>query len=198
MKDRGKPINVLLDHRAPLVKAGLVTLLGAYDDMQVHPVPVEGVRQDVIIANYSNGLARLERLRLSGEASASRVLILTHRRREWEVRTAISAGAHGYLLNDCGHAELVEAVRAICAGAIHIHQTLLGSVAQSYKRLALTTREHQVLDLLAQGRCNKSIARELGIGIGTVKTHVKGVFDKLGATARTHAVALANQRGLVN
>jgi two-component system NarL family response regulator len=70
-------------------------------------------------------------------------------------------------------------------------------VADSFTRIGLTSRETDVLQLLAQGQCNKSIARELGIGVGTVKTHVKGLFDKLGATARTHAVVLATRRGLV-
>jgi predicted transcriptional regulator len=55
-----------------------------------------------------------------------------------------------------------------------------------------------VLELLATGRCNKVIARDLGISVGTVKTHLKGVMTKLGATARTHAVVLATQRGLVD
>jgi two-component system NarL family response regulator len=70
-------------------------------------------------------------------------------------------------------------------------------MADSFTRIGLTSRETDVLQLLAQGCCNKSIARELGIGVGTVKTHVKGLFDKLGATARTHAVVLATRRGLV-
>ena len=61
----------------------------------------------------------------------------------------------------------------------------------------LTGRETDVLQLLAQGCCNKSIARKLGIGVGTVKTHVKGVMSKLDATARTHAVVVATQRGLI-
>ncbi|SEN49941.1 DNA-binding response regulator, NarL/FixJ family, contains REC and HTH domains [Duganella sp. CF517] len=198
MMDSGRLFDVLLDHRAPLVNAGMVTLLRDYQDLWLRTAPLDGIEPDVIIANYANGLAHLERLRGAATAPPSRVVILTHRHREWEVRTAISAGVRGYLPHDCAAAELVDAVRAVGAGAIHIHPSLLRTVAQGSQRLDLTSREHQVLSLIAQGCCNKIIARELGIEIGTVKSHVKGVFGKLGATARTHAVALANQRGLVN
>ncbi|NYE59411.1 DNA-binding NarL/FixJ family response regulator [Duganella sp. 1224] len=197
MMDSNRTIDVLIDHRTPLVRTALIAILGACRDMRVSASPM-GVAPDVIVANYATGMAHLERQRDAGHEHGPRVLILTHRCREWEVRTAVSAGARGYLLHDCGSAELVDAVRAVDAGVSHIHPSLIGSIARSYERAMLTGREQQVLNLLAQGCCNKHIARELGIGLGTVKTHVKGVFEKLGATARTHAVVLASQRGLVN
>ncbi|RZA34551.1 MAG: response regulator transcription factor [Lysobacteraceae bacterium] len=79
----------------------------------------------------------------------------------------------------------------------YLSESMTRSVADSLTRESLTGRETDVLQLLAQGCCNKSIARKLGIGVGTVKTHVKGVMSKLDATARTHAVVVATQRGLI-
>ncbi|MNY29179.1 Transcriptional regulatory protein LiaR [compost metagenome] len=61
----------------------------------------------------------------------------------------------------------------------------------------LTLREDQVLRLLARGQCNKTIARQLGIAVGTVKTHVKGVLAKLGASSRTEAASIAAEKGMV-
>ncbi len=129
--------------------------------------------------------------------TAARVLIVTQMEREWEVRTAMMAGVHGYLLQNADREQLLTAVRTLSRGLRYLSADLSRCVADSFTRIGLTSRETDVLQLLAQGQCNKSIARELGIGVGTVKTHVKGLFDKLGATARTHAVVLATRRGLV-
>jgi two-component system NarL family response regulator len=126
-----------------------------------------------------------------------RVLIVTQLEREWEVRTAMMAGVHGYLLQNSDTEQLLIAVRTLSRSMRYLSAELSRCVADSFTRIGLTSRETDVLQLLAQGQCNKSIARELGIGVGTVKTHVKGLFDKLGATARTHAVVLATRRGLV-
>ncbi len=78
-------------------------------------------------------------------------------------------------------------------GAIRCRRSHLAAAA-----IALTPRETQVLQLMALGHCNKMIARDLGIGVGTVKTHAKGLFSKLGASARTQAVVMAARRGLVD
>jgi DNA-binding NarL/FixJ family response regulator len=71
-------------------------------------------------------------------------------------------------------------------------------MADSLTREALTAREAEVLDLLACGQCNKSIARQLDIAVGTVKAHVKAIMAKLDASSRTQAVSVAAQRGLVS
>src|SRR5205085_4074433 len=83
-------------------------------------------------------------------------------------------------------------------GIRYLSEAVSRSVAASLGRASLTERETDVLQLLAEGCCNKLIARRLGIGVGTVKTHVKGVMSKLDATARTHAVVVAAARGLIH
>jgi two-component system NarL family response regulator len=186
---------VQIAHCDAIVSAGLAALLGNNADMQV----VHDIAQaDVLILDHKGALEHMRRCAdTPHQALRARVLIVTQLEREWEVRTAMMAGVHGYLLQSCPADQLLAAVRALSRGTRYLSADLSRCVADSFTRIGLTNRETDVLQLLAQGQCNKSIARELGIGVGTVKTHVKGLFDKLGATARTHAVVLATRRGLV-
>jgi two-component system NarL family response regulator len=191
---QGDKVSVQIAHTDPIVSAGVAALLGAHSDVQISI----GDQADVIILDHRSGL---EHMRQCANAHHSdnqpRVLIVTQMEREWEVRTAMMAGVHGYLLQNADPEQLITAVRTLSRGMRYLSAELSRCVADSFTRIGLTSRETDVLQLLAQGQCNKSIARELGIGVGTVKTHVKGLFDKLGATARTHAVVLATRRGLV-
>ncbi|MET0264595.1 MAG: response regulator transcription factor [Duganella sp.] len=196
----GQPITVRVSHADAIVNAGLAALLAGCSDVTLlhasEPVADQGV--DVIITDHKTGLALMQQAsRSQPGAAAARVLIVTQLDREWEVRTAMVAGVHGYLLQNSPAEQLHAAVRTLGRGNRYLSAELSRCVADSFTRTGLTSRETDVLQLLAQGQCNKSIARELGIGVGTVKTHVKGLFDKLGATARTHAVVLATRRGLV-
>ncbi|MYM72446.1 DNA-binding response regulator [Duganella sp. FT109W] len=199
---QGEKVHVLIAHADPIVSAGLAALLGANSDMQISVVASSEAASlagaDVIVLDHRNGLEHMRRAANAHHGdSQPRVLIVTQLEREWEVRTAMMAGVHGYLLQNSDAEQLLTAVRTLSRGMRYLSADLSRCVADSFTRIGLTSRETDVLQLLAQGQCNKSIARELGIGVGTVKTHVKGLFDKLGATARTHAVVLATRRGLV-
>lgn len=190
-------VRVLIAHSDAIVSAGLAALLGAECDMELDET--QAATADVVILDYKGALEHMRQRANApqhGEPQA-RILIVTQMEREWEVRTAMMAGVHGYLLQNCAADQLLAAVRTLSRGMRYLSADLSRCVADSFTRINLTSRETDVLQLLAQGQCNKSIARELGIGVGTVKTHVKGLFDKLGATARTHAVVLATRRGLV-
>jgi len=198
MMNHGEKIRVWVAHDDAILNAGLCALLQACTDIDVVLAGTEGVSErtaDVIITGHRKGIDRMR----NGESNEHRprVLIVTHLDREWDVRNAMAAGVHGYLLQSCTSEQLTAAVRTLGRGLRYLSAELSRCMADSVTRIGLTSRETDVLQLLAQGCCNKSIARELGIGVGTVKTHVKGLFDKLGATARTHAVVLATRRGLV-
>lgn len=197
---QGDKVRVLIAHADAIVSAGLAALLGAHEDMQVTGGDSTSLAAaDVIILDHRGGLEHMRRCANAHHGEAQpRVLIVTQLEREWEVRTAMMAGVHGYLLQNADTEQLLTAVRSLSRGTRYLSAELSRCVADSFTRIGLTSRETDVLQLLAQGQCNKSIARELGIGVGTVKTHVKGLFDKLGATARTHAVVLATRRGLVS
>lgn len=192
--------NVHIIHADPVMAAGLRAILSEQHDFAVSMqavLPHALSMAQVIVADYQSGLAACRQMPQGRYSDAPRVLIVTPFDKEWEVRMAMDNGVHGYLLQGCCPEELVKGVRLLSQGQRYLSEPATRRVADSLGRESLTGRETDVLRLLAKGRCNKSIARELSIGVGTVKTHVKGLMNKLGATARTHAVVVAMQRGLI-
>jgi NarL family two-component system response regulator LiaR len=115
---------------------------------------------------------------------------------------AIRAGAIGYLLKDADADELCRAVHAAAAGEVHLSPQAAARLMREVKvpesRELLTEREAQVLRLIARGRANKQIARDLQIGDKTVKTHVSNILSKLGVESRTQAALQAVGLGLVS
>lgn len=193
------PSAVHIIHNDPVMTAGLHAILADRPELRVsthlsQPEARQVAR--VLVADYDTGLALARQPEHSGLRRPS-ILIVTQLDKEWEVRIAMDAGVHGYVLQSCTQDELLKAVASLAQGQRYLSESVTRSVADSLSRENLTGRETDVLQLLAEGCCNKSIARKLGIGVGTVKTHVKGVMSKLDATARTHAVVVATQRGLI-
>jgi DNA-binding NarL/FixJ family response regulator len=112
----------------------------------------------------------------------------------------VKAGAIGYLLKDTQADELCRAIKAAAEGQVQLSPQaaarLMREVRAPEARESLTERETDVLRLIAGGRANKEIARELGIGEKTVKTHVSSILSKLGVQSRTQAALYAAQIGL--
>ncbi|OIJ41546.1 LuxR C-terminal-related transcriptional regulator [Massilia timonae] len=197
------PSAVHIIHTDPVMTAGLHAILAGRQEWRVSTHLSTHLSQPearqvarVLVADYDTGLALARRPEHAGLGRPS-ILIVTQLDKEWEVRLAMDAGVQGYVLQSCSQGELLEAVASLVQGQRYLSESVTRSVAASLSRETLTGRETDVLQLLAEGCCNKSIARRLGIGVGTVKTHVKGVMSKLDATARTHAVVVATQRGLI-
>jgi DNA-binding NarL/FixJ family response regulator len=155
---------------------------------------------EVVVADYEQGM---QVLRDASERSAGvrrqvpNVLILTRRESEGEIRHALQQGARGYLILGCAVGELVEAIRAVHRGLRHVGSVAARRLADSIACEGLTGREVDVLRLVSQGHSNKAVARELDIAIGTVKSHLKAVFQKLDAHTRTEVAAVAERRGLL-
>jgi DNA-binding NarL/FixJ family response regulator len=133
-----------------------------------------------------------------------RVVALTSFLDDERLLPAIQAGAAGYLLKDAEPDEVTRAIRAAHEGEAVIAPAaaarLVEAIAKDHPspRDRLTTREHEVLELIAHGRSNKRIALELGISEKTVKAHVGRVLAKLGVADRTQAALLAVREGLVS
>ncbi|MFJ9546079.1 response regulator [Streptomyces erythrochromogenes] len=144
---------------------------------------------------------------------APRVVMLTTFGDEDNVLRALREGAAGFLLKDEGPQELIAAVRAAAAGDSVLSPGVTGSViarmlrgggdrdgagpALTDERIArLTVREREVLSMLGEGLSNQDIAGRLGIGIGTVKTHVGAILEKTGSASRVQAALLAHRTGL--
>jgi DNA-binding NarL/FixJ family response regulator len=183
-------VRVRVTHADPLIAAGLLAVLAQRPEIRVVD---EGAEADVILADYHSGVTLAQR----GQRRTARVLIVTHVDKEWQVGSAFSHGVSGYLMQTCAPDELFLAIQHVTQGLQYQSLQVRAFVNNGRMVEHLTARENDVLQLLATGRCNKEIARALGIGVGTVKTHLKGVMNKLGASARTHAVVLAARRGLV-
>jgi DNA-binding NarL/FixJ family response regulator len=199
---------VVDDH--PVVRAGLRTMLDAEPDISVvgdaddHSsaiATIDGCNPDVVVLDVHlgpgpGGLEVLRRIQ-TGSPATARVLIVTVFDNDIDIDAALGAGAAGYVLKDAPEGELVNAVRAVAAG----HQPLdprvaARVVARSHRNPDTpTARELEVLTAVAEGCDNATIAHRLYISQATVKTHLASVFNKLGVTTRTGAVAEARRRG---
>lgn len=200
---------VLVCHRDALVQAGLVATLAA--DAASHVIPAAsseeaaarlGLRPDgaIVVADYESALQLLHACRRGapgGPPGLPAVLVVSWRTTEAEIRRALEAGVRGYLIGDCGLADLIDGVRALRRGGRFLGEAVASSVAESLTRVQLTARETDVLRLMAIGCPNKTIAARLDIAIGTVKAHTKAILSKLGAASRTEAAVIAKQRGLL-
>lgn len=194
MLQTNKRVHVM--HGRPLMRAGLAALLRSAEwVVTLHADQPQALAQaDVVVADYDTGLALA---REWPECRREQVVIVTHRDKEWDVRRALQACVGGYLLEDATAAQLQHAVRYSLTGARYLCPAVAAHVRDEPPAERLTNRESDVLALLARGYCNKRIARDLDIEVGTVKWHLRSLMNKLGASARTQAVVVAARRGLV-
>jgi DNA-binding NarL/FixJ family response regulator len=190
-------IQILVTHSDPVAQAGLTSALNAYADFEVDDYRESDPRfeSDVIAADFDLGMAVLSSARSQGRSV--KVLIVTSNDRECDIRRALKQGARGYVLQGCSLDELAGAVREAVAGGVHLGASIAQRLAESIYGDALTAREEEVLGHVVEGLCNKEIARELDLAVGTVKSHLRAVYAKLDVKSRTHAVAVARRRGLL-
>ncbi len=212
-------IRVLLADDQELVRSGFRLILELADGIEVVGEAADGreavrlakeLEPDVVLMDVRmpelDGIEATRRLRQAGVAA--RVLVLTTFDLDEYVYGAVRAGASGFLLKDAPREQLVTAVRTVARGeallAPAVTQRLIErfvdrlSPVEAAPALAeLSTRELEVLRLLARGLSNAEIADELTIGEATVKTHVAHVLRKLGLRDRVQAVVLAYESGIV-
>jgi DNA-binding NarL/FixJ family response regulator len=195
-------IKILIAHGDPLVAAGLVASLQKQPDFEAYVRPAPNLpsatandlpRPDVVVADYDSGM----QLIASAGAKGHRVVILTHGDGEAQIRGALEQGARGYVLLGCSLRDLFDGLRSVHAGGLAIGPLVAGRVAEWMTHRTLTRREGDILRQLMLGQSNKHIAIALNLAIGTVKTHVKSILDKLDATSRTQAAAIAQRRGIL-
>jgi DNA-binding NarL/FixJ family response regulator len=134
---------------------------------------------------------------LRTEFPEARVIMLTTFEGDVDIRRALEAGARGYLLKNMPPKDLVEVIRQVHAGKKRIPAEVAAHLADYYGDDALTEREIDVLQHIAGGNRNRDIAERLFISEETVKVHVKHIMEKLGASDRTQAVAIAVRRGII-
>jgi DNA-binding NarL/FixJ family response regulator len=205
-------IRVLIADDHQVVRQGLRMFLSLDSDFEVVGEAQDGaaavamareIRPDVVLMDLlmpvMDGISATAAIR--GELPDTEVVALTSVLEDASVVGAVKAGAIGYLLKDTQAEELCRAIRAAAAGQVQLSPQasarLLREVRAPDSPETLTDRETEVLRLLARGQANKEIARSLGIGEKTVKTHVSNILAKLGVASRTQAALYAVQIGLV-
>jgi len=201
---------VVDDHS--VMRAGVVALLAADPGIEIVGEAgdgreavelVERVRPDVALIDLRmpvmDGVAATTRI-VAG-STGTRVLILTTYDTDVEIERAVEAGAIGYLLKDTTREQLADAIRAASRGETVLAPRVAERLVARMRRptpVALTPREVDVLNAVADGLSNADIGRRLVIGEATVKTHLLRVFAKLDVADRTHAVVTALERGLIS
>jgi len=201
-------IRILAVDDHALVRTGIATLVNAQPDMKLiaeasnGQEAVESFRvhhPDVTLMDLQmpgfNGIEAIDCI--LSEFPDARIIVLTTYTGDVQVLRALKAGARGYVLKGHVHRELLEAIRAVHAGQKRIPPDIAAELAEHAAEDELTTREIEVLRLIAAGNSNKLVADQLSIGEVTVKTHVTNILSKLGANDRGHAVTIALKRGII-
>jgi DNA-binding NarL/FixJ family response regulator len=201
-------IRILTVDDHPLLRSGIETLVNAEADMK-------------LVAEASNGQQAIELYRLhrpdvtlmdlqmpevsgaeaiaeiQNEFQDARIIVLTTYRGDAQILRALKAGARAYLLKSQLHRELLDTIRAVHAGQKRIPPDIAAELAEHATDDALSSREIDVLRLIAAGNSNKLIADQLSIGEATVKSHVANILSKLSANDRAHAVTIGLKRGMI-
>jgi DNA-binding NarL/FixJ family response regulator len=208
MRVDSSPIRVLAVDDHALLRQGIAALVNAETDMKLVAEASDGQaaieqfrlhRPDVTLMDLQmpalNGIEAI--LGIRSEFPNARIIVLTTYTGDVQVVRALRAGARGYLLKGHVHRELLETIRAVHAGQKRIPPELAAQLADHVTDDDLSSREIDVLRLIAGGNANKEIAARLSIAEETVKSHVTNILAKLGANDRTHAVTIALKRGII-
>jgi DNA-binding NarL/FixJ family response regulator len=195
------------DH--PLLREGIAAVINSQQDMQViaHATNAQDAIQQFRIHKPDVTLMDLRLPDKSGidtmisirtEFPDARIIILTTFEGDFEVQRALEVGARAYLLKSMPPKELVEVIRQVHTGKKRIPPQLAAQLAEHMSDESLTTREIEVLSQIAEGNRNRDIGEKLFITEETVKVHIKHIMEKLGASDRTQAVAIAIRRGIIH
>lgn len=201
-------IRILVVDDHPYLRDGVRAVIETQPDLEVAGEAengIEAVEQyrrhlpDVVLMDLqmpgSNGIDAITAIR--ERWPSARIVVLTTYSGDAQALRALRAGASGYLLKSSLRKELLDTIRAVHAGRRHLDSTVATGIALHTIDEALTEREIAVLELAAAGNTNREIGGKLNVAEETVKGYMKAIFVKLSASDRTHAVAIAARRGII-
>jgi DNA-binding NarL/FixJ family response regulator len=202
-------IRILSADDHPLLRSGIGALIATQPDMQLVAEAATGreavrlhreVDPDVTLMDLQmpdmSGLDAIIAIR--SEAPSARIIVLTTYSGDVLAQRALKAGAQAYVLKSLVRTEILNTIRIVYAGERQVQADVAAEMAKHTADASLTTREVQVLQLVASGHANKAISARLDINEETTKTHIKNILAKLGASDRTHAVSLGLKRGIIS
>jgi DNA-binding NarL/FixJ family response regulator len=209
-----KRIRILLADDHAVVRQGFKMILDAQPDMEIVGEAANGreavdlaeqLRPDIVVMDVAmpelNGIEATRRL--ASSMPHARVVALSMHKDSVYVREILRAGARGYLLKDSGAADLVAAIHAVASGESYLSPAVSNAVLDDYRRIAtnpidlLTSREREVLQLLAESKTNKEIAGVLNLSVYTVEAHRGRIMEKLNLHSIGELVLFAVRNGLV-
>jgi DNA-binding NarL/FixJ family response regulator len=201
-------IRILIVDDHPLLREGVVSLVEKQTDMLIVAEACNGNEGLQLFRQHTPDITLMD-LRLPGmdgidamtailaEFPDAKIIVLTTFSGDAHILRALKAGARGYLLKDLLRKELLDAIRTVQAGRKRIPPEIAAQIAEHASDTTLTRRETEVLQLIASGNANKLVADKLLVTEDTIKMHVKSILSKLDANDRTHAVAIAVKRGIM-
>jgi two-component system, NarL family, response regulator NreC len=210
-----KKIRILLADDHAVVRQGFLMILAAEPDMEIVGQAANGreavdlaerLQPDVVVMDVAmpelNGIEATRRL---GESTPhTRVLALSMHKDSVYVREILRAGARGYLLKDAFDRDLVAAVRAVARGEAYLSPAISDTVLTDYRKHVsdpldlLTSREREILQMLAEGKTNKEIATALELSVYTVDAHRGRIMEKLNMHSIGELVRFAVRNGLID
>lgn len=213
MSDRA--IRVLLVDDHTIVRQGLKLILAAQPDFEVIGEAANGreaaelaekLRPDIVLMDVQmpdlNGIEATRRMVAAN--SRIRVLVLSMHKEALYVREVLKAGARGYILKDAIDTELLNAMRSVARGDGYISPAVSGALLTDYREQSsnpldtLSTREREVLQLIAEGKTNKEVATKLNLSVYTVDSHRGKIMEKLNLHSAGELVRFAMKNGLVD
>ena len=208
MTAKSKPIRILVVDDHFMVRLGLIGAISTESDIEVVGEASNGaeaihlfdeVQPDITLMDGIlpdiHGVETTRRI-LENHPKARIILVSINDTAE-DIHRALQAGAWGYIPKSCEKDAIVRAIRAVASGERFLPPELSRKLSERSLLPPLSTREMEVLHLIARGLANKQIASELAVGETTVKSHVAHILEKLDAPDRTRAVTLAMERGLL-
>jgi len=210
-------IKVLVVDDHAMFRQGICALLGSYEDVEVVGEAENGREAIEKVRDYSPEVVLMDiampimggleaTRRIQKEAPNTRVLVLTQYDDSEYVLSLVRAGAKGYISKSATASELISAIRAVNAGEFFLYPSAAKTLIEEYLRRVggekdgydrLTSREREMLQLVAEGQTNREIADRLVIGVKTVLRHRTNIMEKLGFHNRTELIKYAISKGLI-